>query len=136
MIKQILKRHRAGNLSDGIPNPSLEEMCQLVFLAAGFVTPAVQRKAFKHTGLTLATDGSEDDKELSSELKALLKKYDLDLIPSDEGVTTEFFSRTAIKYVEPSMKGVLKQLCADAAKGKSEEFFHEPTIHKMKTDNR
>ena len=135
MINQILKRHREGNLSDGIPNPSLEQICELVSRAAAFITPAVQQKAFKHTGLTLATDGSQDD-QLSPELKALLSKFNLDLVPSEEQISTHFFSRTPIRHVEPSMTGVLKQLCADAQKAKTEEFFYEPTISKPKTDNR
>ena len=136
MIRQILQRHRAGNLSDGIPNPSLEQICELVSRAAAFITPAVQRKAFKATGLTLATDGSEDEAELCPEVKALLLKYNMNLVPSEEQVTTEFFSRTPIRHVEPSMKGILKQLSADAAKAKEEEFFYEMTLHKMKKDTR
>lgn len=138
MIGQILQRHRMGNLSDGIPNPTLEQMCELVSRAAAFITPAVQRKAFKQTGLTLATDGSQDDAELSPELKALLRKYNLDLVPTDEYVSTQFFSRTAIRYVdvEPSIQGVFKQLCADAAKAKFDEFFYEPTPTKVKKDTR
>ena len=137
MIRQILERHAKGELSAGIPNPSLQQVCELVAKAATYVTPNVQRKAFKQTGLTLATDGSEDEKELSSNLKDLLQNFKFDLVSRSEDVVTAFFSETKIQNREPpSIAKIFKTFCADAAKAKVEDFHREPILHKMKKDNR
>ena len=73
MIEEIIERHRDGETTSGVPNPSLPTICELVAKAAASIMPNVQRRAFKHTGLTLATDGSEDCQELSRNLKELSK---------------------------------------------------------------
>ena len=85
MINEILERHRNGTLSSGVPNPTLEVVCQLLSKAAAAVTPNVQRRAFKNTGLTVAVDGSEDE-ELSANLKKLFRDHGQDLVvrPEDE----------------------------------------------------
>jgi hypothetical protein len=36
-IQKMLEHHESGNSSDGIPNPTLEEVCQLVANAAKFI---------------------------------------------------------------------------------------------------
>ena len=111
-------------------------MCQLVAKAAAYITPNVQRKAFKQTGISLATDGSEDAKELSRSLKDLLGKHNLDLVPKKEDLTTAFFAPTEIKN-PPSMTNIFKVLCADAGKSKKvEEFDKEPKIFAMKKSNK
>ena len=72
MIEEIISRHRDGILEDGVPNPTLEVVCGLVAKAAKAITPAVQRRAFRNTGVTLAVDGSEDD-DMCPSLKDLFQ---------------------------------------------------------------
>ena len=74
MAREIIERHRNGEMKNGVPNPSLETVCILVAKAAAAITPSVQRRAFQNTGLTLPVDGSQD-KQLSKNLSQLLTKY-------------------------------------------------------------
>ena len=121
MIGEILHRHQNGTLEGGIPNPSLEVMCQLVYKAAACITPKVQRRAFRNTGLTLPVDGSEDN-ELSPELKKLFGEYGQDLVLRPEDLA-RFSSAEAIP-TRPSIGKIFKVLCSDAQslKLKEEEF--------------
>ena len=134
MTEEIITRHRKGMTQGGIPNPTLETMCRLVAKAAASITPNVQRRAFKHTGLTLATDGSEDD-QLSHNLRNLLQKYNQDPVPRPHDLP-RFLSEEEIYFRETKIAKIFKGLCADAAKAKTETFDKTPVAHKMKTDLR
>ena len=135
MAHEIIDRHRNGEMKSGVPNPSLETVCTLVAKAAASITPKVQRRAFRNTGLTLATDGSEDEKELSANLSDLLKKFHQDPVPGDD-FSRSFFSREEIRHQPPTLGKVFRVLCADAAKMKEEEFSRIAVLHKMKKDQR
>ena len=134
MTTEIVQRHRDGDMKSGVPNPSLTKICELVSRAACAITPAVQRRAFENTGLTLKTDGSEDHK-LSNSLRQLLSDHHQDPVPRLD-FTNRFFSQQEIRYEHPSIAKVFKILCADAAKAKEEEFQRTPVIHKMKSDQK
>ena len=134
MTREIVERHRNGETRNGVPNPSLETVCELVARAASAITPKVQRRAFRNTGLTLAPDGTEDS-ELCPNLATLLKQHNQDPVPRAE-FTSKFFSRTEIRSVQPTIAKIFKVLCADAEKGKVEEFQRVPILHKMKTDQK
>lgn len=121
MIKEILSRHREGNLAGGVPNPSVSVMCQLVGKAALAVTPSVQRRSFRNTGVTLNVDGSEDD-ELSPNLKKLFLDHNQDMQLRPEDIA-RFRSQPSNK---PSVAKIFKGLCFAGKKLKTEEFFHKP----------
>ena len=106
MINKILSRHREGNLAGGVPNPSLPVMCQLVGKAALAITPSLQRRSFRNTGVTLNVDGSEDD-ELSPNLKKLFHDHNQDLQLRPEDIE-RFRSQSASK---PSVAKIFQQLC-------------------------
>ena len=100
--------------------------------ADSFCTPSVQRKAFKQTGITIATDGSEDDLELSKNLKALLGKFNESLVPTPQN-KFELFSRMEPTFKPPvSMVGIFRILCAGAQKKNEQEFHREPVLYRMK----
>ena len=109
-------------------------MCRLVAKAAASITPNVQRRAFKHTGLTLAPDGSEDD-QLSYNLRNLLQKYHQDPVPRPHDLP-KFIAEEEIRIRERKIAKIFKILCADASKAKTENFDKTPVLHKMKTDLR
>ena len=134
MANEIFTRHRNGEMRSGVPNPSLSTMCVLVAKAAAAITPKVQARAFKNTGLTLALDGSEDHL-LSPNNKEFLRQHQQDPVPRAE-FSSRFFNREEIRINPPSIARVFKILCADAAKAKEDEFSRIPTIHKMKKDQR
>ena len=134
MTAEIVDRHRNGQMQSGVPNPSLTKICELVSRAANAITPAVQRRAFENTGLTLKIDGSEDHK-LSSSLRLLLFQHHQDPVPRADFVG-RFFSQNEIRFEQPTIAKIFKVLCADATKAKEEEFHRTPTIHKMKTDQK
>ena len=121
MINEILGRHREGTLAGGVPNPSLPVMCQLVGKAALAITPNIQRRSFRNTGVTLNIDGSEDD-ELSPNLKKLFLDHNQDLLLRPEDIK-RFTSQPANK---PSFAKIFKQLCFDGKKEKPKEFFRFP----------
>ena len=64
----------------------LEVICELVAKAATAITPNVQRRAFRNTGLTLAVDGSED-KKLSVSLKSLFSQQNVDAVLCHDSIT-------------------------------------------------
>ena len=132
MTEEIVERHRRGEMKNGVPNPSLEAICRLVAKAAASITPNVQRRAFQHTGLTLATDGSEDS-QLSRSLTELLQTHHQDPIPRPHDLP-RFLSLVEIRFEQPSIKNIFKNLCADASKAKEELFNVIPVVHKMKTN--
>ena len=134
MTTEIVQRHRDGEMVTGVPNPSLTTICELVARAAKSITPAVQRRAFEHTGLTLSIDGSEDHK-LSRNLRDLLARHHEDPVPRAD-FRLRFFSETEIRHEQPSIAKIFRVLAADGAKAKEEEFHREPVIHKMKTDQK
>ena len=135
MTAEIVDRHRKGEMQTGVPNPSLTTICELVSRAACAITPAVQRRAFENTGLTLKVDGSEDHK-LSSSLRLLLSQHHQDPIPRED-FFERFFSRHEIRCErQPFMSKIFKVLCADAAKAKEEEFCRTPIVRKMKLDQK
>ena len=132
MTQALIERHRSGDTKNGIPNPSLDAICRLVAKAATAITPNVQRRAFRHTGLTLATDGSEDD-QLSRSLSDLLQKHHQDPVPRPLDLP-RFISLNEIRFHQPSIEKIFKIFCADASKAKNEDFYPVPVIHKMKKD--
>ena len=134
MTTEIVQRHRDGDMKSGVPNPSLTKICELVSRAACSITPAVQRRAFENTGLTLKTDGSEDHK-LSNSLRQLLSDHHQDPVPRGDFISY-FFNRHEIRYEHPSIAKIFKVLGADAAKAKEEDFQRIPVAHKMKTDQK
>ena len=134
MAREIIERHRNGEMKTGVPNPSLETMCTLVAKAAASITPSVQRRAFRNTGLTLATDGSED-RELSRNLSDLLTRFGQDPTPGPN-FSSQFFSQEEIRAHPPSLGKIFRVLCADATKAKEEEFQRVAVFHKMKKDQR
>jgi hypothetical protein len=132
MTEEIITRHRNGDTKNGVPNPSLETMCMLVAKAAAAITPNVQRRAFQHTGLTLAIDGSEDN-QLSPNLTALLQQHHEDPVPRPHDLP-RFISEEEIRFIQPIISKIFHVLCADASKAKTEEFDKEPVLHKMRKD--
>ena len=134
MTEEIVNRHRNGETHNGIPNPSLETVCELVSRAAKAITPKVQRRAFRNTGVTLASDGSEDQ-ELSANLAELLRHHQQDPTPRAD-FSAKFFNRQEIRFNQPTIAKIFKTLCADAAKLKEEEFQRNPIVHKMKKNQR
>lgn len=129
MIEEIISRHRDGILEDGVPNPTLEVVCGLVAKAAKAITPAVQRRAFRNTGVTLAVDGSEDD-DMCPSLKDLFRKHD-----QDPQLHLEDLSRFMMLQPSPAktaMPKIFEVLCGDASKLKTEEFSFEPVLAKKK----
>ena len=134
MTAEIVDRHRKGEMQSGVPNPPLTKICELVSRAASAITPAVQRRAFENTGLTLKVDGSEDHK-LSGSLRLLLSQNHQDPVPRAD-FSERFFSREEIRCEQPSITKIFKVLCADAAKAKEKEFCRTPTIYKMKSDQK
>lgn len=137
MTREIVERHRRGETRNGVPNPSLETVCELVSRATASITPRVQRRAFRHTGLTLAPDGSEDLEKsgLSKNLAELLRSQKQCPVPDAE-FSKRFFSRQVIRSTQPTLTKVFRVLCADAARVKVEEFQRTPVIHKMRKDQR
>ena len=131
MIEKIVRRHQEGNLEEGIPNPSLEEMCQLVSKAALAVTPKVQQRAFRNTGVTLAIDGSEDD-QLTPFLKKLLQKHNQSLVVTKDDLKR--FMSPAPTIQKSPMARIFEVLCGDAAEMKKEEFMYEQPSKKRKLD--
>ena len=134
MAEEIVSRHRNGEMKSGVPNPSLPVMCTLVAKAAASITPKVQQRAFKNTGLTLAIDGSEDHLLAKNNLD-FLRQHNQDPVPS-AAFSTQFFNREEIRTHSPSIAKIFNILCANASKAKEEEFQRTPTIHKMKKDQR
>ena len=134
MAREIVDRHRNGEMQNGVPNPSLPVFCALVAKATDAITPKVQSRAFKNTGLTLAINGSEDDM-LSKPLKELLQKFHLDPVPRRD-FSASFFNREEIRIRLPSLGKIFRILCADASKGKEEEFQRTAVLHKMRKDQR
>ena len=134
MAREIIDRHRNGEMHTGVPNPSLPVLCSLVAKAADAITPSVQRRAFMNTGLTNATNGSEDNL-LSKSLSELLQKYHQDPVPRRD-FSSFFYNREEIRIRLPSLGKLFRILCADASKAKEEEFQRVPIIHKMKKDQR
>ena len=134
MTAEIVDRHRKGEMQSGVPNPSLSKICELVSRAASAITPAVQRRAFENTGLTLKVDGSEDHK-LSGSLRLLLSQHHQDPVPRADFLG-KFFSRQEIRCEQPTISKIFKVLCADAAKAKEEEFCRTPILRKMKSDQK
>ena len=124
MIKEILERHGNGTLEMGIPNPTLEVVCQLLSKAAAHITPNVQKRSFKNTGLTVAVDGSEDD-QLSPNLKKLLRDHGLDLVVRLEDEAR--FINTQPITTTPTIAKIFQVLCGNAEKAKEEEFCPEPS---------
>jgi hypothetical protein len=118
--------HRRGEMTSGIPNPSLETMCMLVAKAGSFCTPAVQAKAFRQTGLTLPTDGSLDNQELSRSLRELLQKFNESLIPTAANAKELFLPIPPSK----SLPEIFEVLFADAKKLPLEEFRRKAVLHK------
>ena len=133
MIEKIVRRHQEGNLEEGIPNPSLEEMCLLVSKAALAVTPKVQRRAFRNTGVTLAVDGSEDD-QLSPFLKKLLNKHEQSLVVTENDLKR--FMCPAPQIRKSPMARIFEVLCGDAETMKTEEFMYERPPKKRKLEQR
>ena len=135
MITNIIARHRDGNLEDSVPNPSLTEVCQLVGKAACAVTPAVQRKAFRATGVTLAIDGSEDS-QLTKPLRDLLEKHNQ--TPVVSAANLHRFMAPAAPDKKTSMTKIFEILYADAEASKSSEFRHDPPAlsKKLKKDQK
>ena len=123
MIRKILNRHRDGTLDEGVPNPSLEVICELVAKAATSVTAKVQRKAFRLTGLTLPVDGSEDH-DMSLELKKLLDDHGQDIQVHPEDLTC--FSSTKEVATKPTMSKIFQTLFSDPKILKQEEFTRHP----------
>ena len=119
MINEILRRHKGGILDGGVPNPPLDVVCQLVGKATASITPNVQRKGFRNTGLTLAIDGSEDG-DLSPDLRKLFKDHGQDLTVRDEDIAR--FNNPQPVEEKSKVAQAFEILCADAAKAKEEEF--------------
>ena len=119
MIQEILRRHKEGVLDGGVPNPDLGVVCQLVSKAAMSITPNVQRKGFRSTGLTLAIDGSEDH-DLSPELRKLLRDHGEDLTLRPEDISR--FTSPEPTEAKSKVAQVFEILCADALKAKEQEF--------------
>jgi hypothetical protein len=134
MTEEILSRHRRGETKNGIPNPSLEQMCSLVFKAASFITPNVQRRSFEHTGLTLAVDGGEDNK-LSPELSDLFRRFGEDPVPRAD-FRPHFYSQEEISESRPSIAKIFRNLCIEGAKAKEEDFQREPVLQNPKKPQR
>jgi hypothetical protein len=130
MISEIVNRHRDGNLKDGVPNPTLEMICQLVAKAATAITPNVQRRAFRNTGLTLAVDGSEDN-QLSPSLKSLFSKHNEDAILRHDSFT-DYLSRSIISAKRPTIAKIFQVLFDDFELMKPEDFSVEPTASSRK----
>ena len=128
LIKEILRQHAEGTLDGGVPNPSLEVICQLVGKAALSITPNVQRRAFKLTGVTLAVDGSEDH-EMSNDLKKLLKDHGQDVTLRPEDVAS--FIRNEEEVMKPTIPKIFQVLCVNAQKAKPEEFCLNPATARM-----
>ena len=119
MIQEILRRHREGVLDGGVPNPSLETICQLVSKAAESITPNVQRSSFRNTGLTLPIDGSADH-QLSPDFKTLLDNHGQDLSARPADIAR--FSNPQPTETKSAIAQAFEILCADAQKAKQEEF--------------
>ena len=134
MAEEIISRHRNGEMRSGVPNPSLPTMCTLVAKAVASITPKVQQRAFKNTGLTLAIDGSEDHL-LSKNNLDFLRQHNQDPVPRAD-FSPQFFNREEIRSHPPCIVKIFKILCADASKAKEEEFQRTPTIHKMRKNQR
>ena len=134
MAEEIVSRHRNGEMRSGVPNPSLSTMCTLVAKAVSSITPKVQQRAFKNTGLTLAIDGSEDHL-LSKNNLDFLRQHNQDPVPR-ASFSSQFFNHEEIRTNPPSIAKIFKILSADASKAKEEEFQRIPIIHKMKRDQR
>ena len=128
MIDEIVSRHKDGILDNGVPNPSLDVVCGLVSKASKAITPAVQRRSFRDTGLTLAVDGSEDD-ELCPVVKDLFRKHNQDPKLYDGDLSHFMSPHEPAKSAIPK---VFQILCADAAKLPTEEFCMEPVLAKKK----
>ena len=74
--------HPQGEVTSGIPNPSLETMCQLVSKAVEHCTPARQAASFRRTGVSLPIDGSRDAEDMSFPLKDLLSEFGKSAVPT------------------------------------------------------
>ena len=83
LVGKVMKLHQKGN-SGAVPNPTLEEICQILSKSLLALTPATQRKAFEHCLLTLPVDGSLDDEKGSKNTMALLRKHGEILVPTPE----------------------------------------------------
>ena len=129
MIQEILRRHREGVLDSGVPSLSLITVCQLVSKAAESITPNVQRRSFRNTGLMLPIDGSTNH-ELSSDFKKLHDNHGQDLTVRPEDIAR--FNNPKPTETKSGIAQAFQILCADAQKAKQEEFDREPVYSSKK----
>jgi hypothetical protein len=150
LINKIMRLHHEGN-SGTVPNPTLEEMCELLSRAVAGLTPAAQKRAFEHCLLTLPTDGSLDEEKGSKNLMALMRKYGETLVPSPD--SRELFPEEDLPDIvcEGMMTGVFTSIFKESSFAQEDlqhplsyssdpEFLHFPLLRvsaeKQKRKNR
>ena len=83
LIAKVMELHRKGD-AGSVANPTLTEICEIVSESLQSVTPALQKRAFEHTLLSLPPDGSLDDERGSKNTMELLRKHNECLVPTAE----------------------------------------------------